>query len=1079
MYIREIEVDGYGALNNLKLSFGEGRIAVLYGPNEAGKSTLLRFLRSMLYGFPTRKEPVERGEPAFGGRHGGRLVLEDKGGLQWRIERHAERSGEIRLRDESGTERVVAQAEWERLLLGGLSERLFRQLFAVSLNELHELRTLQGEELGNYLYHAGLAGGASITEARRKLGGELDRLYRPRGSTQEMNRLLAAIKDLEAEIRRSRDGIREYAEATEELARLEQRLAQSGEDLPALRMEAAKLQGALDAREWWLKRGALFAEIADLRAALPDPSAALLPEDAAGKWAERRSLRSAVSVRVASERDALEELLWRRARLHWDEERLAAFPELARLKAIREGVAAKREERTGLETELVALNDAVRGSLALISPQWGEEELAEFGGMAADREQARELRQAWEEAEKAATTLRAELRRLDRQREVLLDEETELGAGEAAEEYAAQETGVSVEFAPATKSELLQIWHQAEDARRDYERLAAAGRPRLPESVVLSRSSAGKGRGGSSGWLVWVAVAMAVAGLLWPFLPLGGEGLSPLAVLFSAGLLAMSAALAVYVWSRRGNEAQRYRENAKASSESEEAYRVSQNIMNEKLRKLLGNAQAEAAAAHLSESSFGIDEAPTAQEADAYWIKLREAVHEQIGLWEQNDRIRSQRQELQGRMQQLLKERKLIDEDAERQQRLLDELGERWRRWLIARKLPLHLTPGGAPELFAAAERGQAALRQRERLEERVHALDRTIGEFDRSARSLAEKWPPPGGLGAADSQLAVQWLYRIAAEERAAQEAAQQLEAQMEAAADKVRQTEAEQERVEEQVHTLLREFGVASENELEGRIRIDERCRALRREAREMQLRLEAGRDEAALAELYELLGKRDEASLAVLVQERQIGLAEAETSRSELLDRRGRLAQELERLRRDAELEDKSQRLRELGDQLEELTERYAVLALADKLIVRTKAVYEEEKQPEVLMRASRYFQRMTDGAYIRIVAPGDSKALYAETKERSLLDSVYLSRGTQEQLYLAMRFALCDAASPEHPLPLLLDDLFVHFDETRLARTLPVLEELGETRQALLFTCHRHVAQTIVSGIAGARLITLGA
>ncbi len=72
---------------------------------------------------------------------------------------------------------------------------------------------------------------------------------------------------------------------------------------------------------------------------------------------------------------------------------------------------------------------------------------------------------------------------------------------------------------------------------------------------------------------------------------------------------------------------------------------------------------------------------------------------------------------------------------------------------------------------------------------------------------------------------------------------------------------------------------------------------------------------------------------------------------------------------------------------------------------------------------------------------------------------------------------MRFALCDAASPEHPLPLLLDDLFVHFDERRLTQSLPVLEDLSEIRQLILFTCHRHIAQTLVAGIPAARMLEL--
>ncbi|MFC4600016.1 AAA family ATPase [Cohnella hongkongensis] len=1072
MYIREIDVDGYGALSRAKLAFGGERVTVLYGPNEAGKSTLLRFVRSMLYGFPTRKDPVERGEPVFGGRHGGRLVLTDRNGLEWRIERHSDRGGEIRLRDDAGAERVVGQAEWEKLLLGGLPERLYRQLFAVSLNELHELRTLQGEELGSFLYHAGLAGGASIAEARRRIGAELDRLYRPKGSNQDMNRLLGSIKELEADIRRSRDGIREYADAAEELRSVEQRLGRMEEELPGLRRETAMLQGALELREWWLKREALLAEIADLRAALPDPSAPLLSEETAGIWGELRGLRTAVSARLAEEREALEELRRERDRLSWDEERIAAFPELERLEATSEAIAAKREERSGLEAELVALDDTIRSSLALVSPEWGETELAAFGGLAADREQVRSVRQAWEEAEKASMTLQTELRRLDRQRELLLGEEGS-GSPENEADERAKPDGAAFGFLPRTKSELLEAWHQAEDARRNYERTAAAGAAAASPAGRASRSRRSSGRGGSALRLVWAAAAAAVAAAVWPFLPGQEDRLSPLPYLLSAALLATAAGIAGYVRSGLGNEASRSRF---ASEASPEADRAGREAVSEKLRLLIGDA--EAAAGWMPGGSSRSDQPLSAAEADAYWSRLREAVHEQLERWERSGREAERRQELGHRIQEVLKEKGLIEREAESQLRLLEELGERWRQWLIVRKLPDHVTPSGAFELFAAAERGQAALRQRDRLKERVDALERAIGDFDRAATDLAGKWPPPAGLGT-DTSLAVRWLYREAVGELDAKRTAERLEARIESARARVGDAEAELEGVQERIAEMLRSVGAASEAELDERIRIDDRCRAWRREAREAQLRLESGRDAAAQAELYELLGSRDEAALAALIEEGQTRLAETEAIRSELLDRRGRLAQQLDRLRRDAELEDKRQRLRELGDRLEELTARYAVLALADKLIADTKAVYEEEKQPEVLLRASRYFQRMTGGAYSRIVAPGDSKTLLAETKERTYLESVYLSRGTQEQLYLAMRFSLCDAASPEHPLPLLMDDLFVHFDETRLARTLPVLEELGRTRQVLLFTCHRHVAETIVSGTAGARLLTLEA
>ena len=58
---------------------------------------------------------------------------------------------------------------------------------------------------------------------------------------------------------------------------------------------------------------------------------------------------------------------------------------------------------------------------------------------------------------------------------------------------------------------------------------------------------------------------------------------------------------------------------------------------------------------------------------------------------------------------------------------------------------------------------------------------------------------------------------------------------------------------------------------------------------------------------------------------------------------------------------------------------------------------------------------------------------------------------LSRGTAEQLYLAMRFALLDVNHAEYPLPVVLDDIFVNFDAERAARCLDVVREVSRRRQ----------------------------
>ena len=69
------------------------------------------------------------------------------------------------------------------------------------------------------------------------------------------------------------------------------------------------------------------------------------------------------------------------------------------------------------------------------------------------------------------------------------------------------------------------------------------------------------------------------------------------------------------------------------------------------------------------------------------------------------------------------------------------------------------------------------------------------------------------------------------------------------------------------------------------------------------------------------------------------------------------------------------------------------------------------------------------------------------------------AITLSQGTVDQLYLAVRLAVCELALPaEDPSPLVLDDALTDFDDGRMALALDCLKDLSQERQILLFTCH---------------------
>lgn len=106
MHLDRLEVRGFGKLMRLAISFSRG-MNVIYGDNEAGKTTLQWFVRGMLYGLKSGRHslygpppPQKRFEPWGGGHYGGSLIYVLDDGTSYRVERNFE-AGTVELFDSS------------------------------------------------------------------------------------------------------------------------------------------------------------------------------------------------------------------------------------------------------------------------------------------------------------------------------------------------------------------------------------------------------------------------------------------------------------------------------------------------------------------------------------------------------------------------------------------------------------------------------------------------------------------------------------------------------------------------------------------------------------------------------------------------------------------------------------------------------------------------------------------------------------------------------------------------------------------------------------------------------------------
>ncbi|MGE5530769.1 MAG: ATP-binding protein, partial [Bacteroidota bacterium] len=153
-----------------------------------------------------------------------------------------------------------------------------------------------------------------------------------------------------------------------------------------------------------------------------------------------------------------------------------------------------------------------------------------------------------------------------------------------------------------------------------------------------------------------------------------------------------------------------------------------------------------------------------------------------------------------------------------------------------------------------------------------------------------------------------------------------------------------------------------------------------------------------------------------------------------------------------------------LAEMRDEVEQ----YLTLAVARQLLVQGIETYRAANQAPMLQRASTFFAEMTGDAFSGLnLEYGDADnpvlvGVRATTDERVKVGG--MSDGTCDQLYLALRLAAIEQFSQEaEPLPLIVDDILIRFDDERARETLKVLGEISRHNQVIFFTHHRRLTQ----------------
>ena len=199
-------------------------------------------------------------------------------------------------------------------------------------------------------------------------------------------------------------------------------------------------------------------------------------------------------------------------------------------------------------------------------------------------------------------------------------------------------------------------------------------------------------------------------------------------------------------------------------------------------------------------------------------------------------------------------------------------------------------------------------------------------------------------------------------------------------------------------------------------------------------------------------------------VLAQRPEIPREQLRLRQSQLRDRDASLRRELHTTQgRVQSLGDPAElrlQLQSLAERQSTLQKEYDAIAMAMEVLALSNSSLQTRFSPALGEHAAAIFTNLTGGRYNKVLLDRSMTPSAQQADQLTPHEGSQLSQGTADQLYLAVRLAICEMVLPaERAVPIILDDALVNFDDERMAAALDYLLGLSSKHQILLFTCQK--------------------
>ncbi len=718
--------------------------------------------------------------------------------------------------------------------------------------------------------------------------------------------------------------------------------------------------------------------------------------------------------------------------------------EIRRGRASFDGSTQDLPDRQG---ELREMENNLSASLADLGPQWKERDLETLDTSLVVRSQMDEWK---DRLTQGGERLRQAELRANQERRALLDRglETQEAREQLPEEPPALDAAGLMDQQDALRAARGRL-AEYERQRQNHENL------RRQLNVLTSGTASSSDTRAPLPPVLLILLAVAGATLAAIAVFIGGQGLL-MGVLGGGALIAVAIAL----WFRGRTDSSQG--SSPVTSPLGQQTADAEAVVERSHRALLESA-----------TPLGVAGQPDGTGLDSVEARL-EIARAQIAAWDASSARVEEASRREHSQEQRLADAVEEQEDAAASQQ---EALLLWQQWLRQRQLDEGLTPDGMTIFLARVDTARGVLTETRRMRERVAAIEKDIEEFRAKVAPLAIAHAIPfaasnlGQIASTADMLIIQMDQAREAQSRRGS-ALEQQDADRRLVEDREQRVAMAQRELED-----FMALGGADDPE-DFRLRSRDHEHRLGLERRRNQLirglellsgpgeRLEAFRDRLAGTDQIQL----NEESNMVMGKVQNM-----EETRSDLLEERGRIDNELERLTGEEESSLLRSQRETLVEQLRESARKWSILIFTEELLERTRQKFERERQPRVVQHAQEFFSHITNQRYTRLFVPIGERSITVMDSAGATKRPQDLSRGTREQLYLALRFGLVrEFGEHAERLPVVVDEVLVNFDPNRARLAAESFAALSETNQVLVFTCHPGTAE-LFADTAGAQVI----